>query len=120
MNTDAGKPANMASVDKPLWRRILGWPSTRLGWWAVGLMAAFVVLILINNAVFMQLPEVTTWRVFFLPLYAIVMLLCGLAAGVAALVAIILKRERSVLAWLPVLTGLFVVVFLLGEFLVPH
>jgi len=83
-------------------------------------MAAFVLLIFMNNTVFMQLPEVTTWRVFFLPLYAIVMLLCGFAAGVVALVAIIWKRERSVLVWLPVLSGLFVVVFLLGEFLVPH
>jgi len=55
-----------------------------------------------------------------LPFYGIVMLLCGLAAGLVGAIAIIRQHERSWLVWLTVLAGALVVVFLLGEFLIPH
>lgn len=42
------------------------------------------------------------------------MMLCGLAAGVVGLVAVIRQRELSWLVWL---TAFFM---LLGEFLLPH
>jgi hypothetical protein len=48
------------------------------------------------------------------------MMLCGFAAGIAGLIAVISKRERSWLVWLTLLPGLFVLAFVLGEFLVPH
>ena len=105
---------------QPSRRRILRWPSTRLGWWSVGLAAAFVILMTINSAVFMRLPEDMTWRVTVLPFYGIFMLLCGLAAGIVGLIAVIRRHERSWLVWLAILPGLFALVFMLGEFLVPH
>ena len=101
-------------------RLFLGWPSTRLGWWSVALAAVFLVLFIINSAVFMRLPEDVTWRVTVLPYYGIFMLLCGLAAGIAGLIAVIRRHERSWLVWLTLLPGLFVVFLVLGEFLVPH
>ena len=95
-------------------------PTTHLGWWAFWLGIAFLALMTINSVVFMRLPAETSWRVTLLPFYGIFTFFCGLAAGILALIAVIWKRERAVLVWMTLLPGLFVIVFLLGEFLVPH
>ncbi len=99
-----------------MWR-----PHTRLGWWAVWLMAAFVVMFLINAFVFMSMPSFSdgAWRQVVLPFYGIFMLLCGLAAGVVGLIAITRQHERSWLVWLTILPLAWVLFMLLGEFLVP-
>jgi hypothetical protein len=104
------------SSGSSFWRR----PSTRLGWWAVGLAAAFFVMSTINSAVFMRLSEDVPWRQTVLPFYGIFMMLCGLAAGVVGLIAVLLKHERSWLVWLALLPGASSLFLLLGEFLVPH
>jgi hypothetical protein len=79
-----------------------------------------VVLYVINSAVFMALTTDAAWRQAILPFYGIAMLSCGLAAGIVGLIAVIRHHERSWLVWLAILAGLFVVFFVLGEFLVPH
>jgi hypothetical protein len=48
------------------------------------------------------------------------MLSCGLAAGIVGLMAVIRRQESSWLVWLTMLPGLMVLIFLLGELLVPH
>jgi hypothetical protein len=83
-------------------------------------MTAFVLLFIINAAVFMRLVEDAPWRQTLLPLYGITMLLCGLAAGITGLIAVTGRRERSGFVLLPILAGLWVLTFVLGEFLVPH
>jgi len=95
-------------------------PSTRLGWWAVGLAAAFVVMWIINATVFMPTTVLIPWRQAVLPFYGIFMMLCGLAAGIVGLIAVVRRRERSWLVWLTLLPGLFALFVLLGELLVPH
>jgi 4-amino-4-deoxy-L-arabinose transferase-like glycosyltransferase len=95
-------------------------PRSRLGWRAVSLAAVFVVMFIINSAVFMRLSADVKWGPTLLPFYGIIMLLCGLAAGVVGLIAIIRHHERSWLVWLTVLPCAFVLFLLLGEFLVPH
>ena len=95
-------------------------PSTRAGWWALGLAIAYEVLNLINSIVFMRLPESVPWRQTVLPFYGIFMMLCGLAAGIVGLIAILRNHERSWLVWLSVLVGAFALLFVLGEFLMPH
>jgi hypothetical protein len=95
-------------------------PGTRLGWWAVGLATAFVVMFIINSTVFMQLPGNAPWQQIVLPFYGILMVLCGLSTGVVGLIAVIRKHERSWLAWLTILPGALMLFLLLGEFLVPH
>ena len=80
-------------------------PHTKLGWWAVGLAAASIVL----------LPA---WSI--LPGGAVLSFLCGLAAGIVALIALIRQRERSWLVFLCLLPMLNVFVFILGELLIPH
>lgn len=101
------------------WQR----PHTRLGWWSLRLAALFVVLFVINSAVFMplsQYPANEWWMHTYLPFYGIFMLLCGLAAGVSALLAVTRAHERSWLVWLTLLPAAFVLFLLLGEFLAPH
>jgi hypothetical protein len=48
------------------------------------------------------------------------MLLCGIAAGVVGLIAVIRKNERSWLVWLTILLGAFALLVTLVELLVPH
>lgn len=98
-------------------------PNTRLGRWAVGLAATFVVLFIINSVVFMPLFQYTPgtgWWQVLLPVYGIFMMLCGLAAGPVGLVAIVRQHERSWMVWLTLLPGAFALFFVLGEFLFPH
>jgi hypothetical protein len=44
-------------------------PSTRTGWWALGLAIAFEVMDLINSFVFMRLNENVPWRLTVLPFF---------------------------------------------------
>jgi hypothetical protein len=74
-----------------------------------------VILFVINAAVFLPAPGVLPWREAFV---GIVLLLCAIGGGIAALIALIRRHERSALVWLALLPGLFVI-FMIGEFLVP-
>lgn len=99
---------------------VFSMPSTTLGRWSVGLMAMFVVLFIISATVFMPSAIAIPWREAVLSFYGIGMMAVGLGAGVVGLIAVTRSHERSWMVWLPLLAGLWVVVFLLGEFLVPH
>jgi hypothetical protein len=74
---------------------------------AVRLSIGFVVMNIINPTVFMRLSEDVPWRQSVLPFFGIFMMLCGLAAGVVGLIAILRKHERSWLVWLTILPGTF-------------
>jgi len=100
--------------------RFFSLPKTRLGWMAGSFMIAFIVLFLINSFVFMPPSTNALFSRTFLIFYGILMILCGLAAGVVGLVALIRNHERSWFVWLAVLPGAFVLFLLLGELLVPH
>ena len=95
-------------------------PGTRMGWWAVGLAAAFVVMNIINSAVFMHLSEDVPWRQTVLPFYGIFMMLFCLSTWIIGLIAVMRRGERSWLVWLTLLFGLLVLCLLLFELLVPH
>ena len=88
-------------------RKFLGMPQTRLGQWAVGLSALFVVLFVLKLAGFLPFP-------------AMLIMGLGIVAGILTLVVIIWKRERSWLVWLVLLPGLFAIIFSVGEILFPH
>jgi hypothetical protein len=81
MGTGAERPRTPVA-QRP---RIPVLPTTQLGWWAVGLAAAFFALVLVGTVV---------------PRGGMFAVLCGAAGGVLALVAIVRDRERglSVLA----------------------
>ena len=120
MAVDPELSPRASSSKQPAWRRVIRWPSTQLGWAAVGLAAVFELMMIVNNAVFMRLPEDVPWRTTVLPYYGIFMMLCGLAAGIVGLIAVVRRREPSLLVWLTVLIGVSTLVFVVGEFLVPH
>jgi succinate dehydrogenase hydrophobic anchor subunit len=101
-------------------------PSTRLGWWAVRLAGLFIVLFMINSLVLMPVFSTTSnaslawFSQTFLPFYGILMALCGLAAGIVGLLAVIRQHERSWLVWLTILPGALVLFLVLGELVLPH
>ena len=90
---------------KTMSTRFLGMPKTKLGWWAVGLAIAGILL-------------VPAWMI--LPGGAALGLLCSLAGGILGLIAILRQHERSWALWLTLLPMLNAFAFLLGEFLIPH
>lgn len=98
------------------WQR----PVTRLGWWAGGLAIAFWLMNVISTAVFMRLSGNPPWLRYLLISYGILMILCGLASGIIGLLALVRKQEHSWLVLMAILPGVFVIIFLLGEFLIPH
>ena len=113
-------PAPTAVPASPHTGRLFAWPTSKAGWWAIGLGAVFVVLFLVNSFVFMPSKVEIPWRQAVGPFYAVGMLACGLSAGIVGLTAVIRCRERSWLIWLTLLPGILVLTLVLGEFLVPH
>ncbi|MHB1120311.1 MAG: hypothetical protein ACYC11_09655 [Bellilinea sp.] len=95
-------------------------PSTKTGWWAVGLAVTYAGMGIINTFVFMRLPEDAPWRQTLLPYYGILMVLCGLSAGVVALIAVMRNGERSWLVWLTIVQWVFTLALVMGEFLIAH
>jgi hypothetical protein len=120
MKTDPGSSAKGASSGGPLQRHVFGWPSTRPGWWAVRLAVTFMVLWIISSTLLLRSTGLAPWWQIVLPFYGIFMMLCGLAGGIVGLLAVIRRHERSWLVWLAILVGLFVIVFILAEILIPH
>ena len=120
MKPETEIPASTQPQSQTLKQRILSMPSTRLGWWSVGLAFIFAALFSINSMVFMPGQVFVPWREVLLPFYGILMMACGLAAGIVSLIAVIRHHERSWIVLLPILFGLMMLFLLLGEFLVPH
>jgi hypothetical protein len=91
--------------EEPWTHRVAILPTTRPGWWAVGLALANVVLVL-------------SWTI--LPGGAALGFLAGLAGGVVALVAIVRHRDRALAGFLAIAPPVLVVLFVLAELLISH
>lgn len=87
-------------------------PSTRLGWWAVGLAATFVAMFLINGLVFMTAP--IPIRAVAIA-YGFLFIAVGLASGVVAILALAYKHERSALVFAALLPGAMMAFLVVGE-----
>jgi hypothetical protein len=79
--------------------RFLARPATKLGWWSTALAGAFLLVIL--TIISGQVPRL------WLRVAGAAMVLSGLAAGVASLLAVLRHRERSWLVLLPLFLGAF-------------
>ena len=102
-------------------------PTTRLGWWAVRLAVAFAALFVVCMGLAAAGQMIGGEEVFddgwlTVPMAGAGMtaVLAGVLAGVTAAFAIVRRGERSVLVFLPLIVGLLVALFLLGEFTTPH
>lgn len=120
MTTGTGVPMQAPPAGQPPGRPFFHGPTSRLGRWATGLAATFVVLYLINAMIFIPSIINIPWRETVLPFYGIGMLMVGLASGVTGVLAVVRHHERSWLVWLAILPGALMLFLLLGEFLVPH
>ena len=97
-------------------------PKTALGKWSTGLIVAFIVFF-----VAFQLLVASGQRggeTFFSNLVLTIPILLAGTSGVFAfltgLIGVIRNRERSILVFLAMLIGLFVLFFCLGEVIFPH
>jgi hypothetical protein len=107
------------SMAEQLHSSFTGRPVAQRGWWAFWLGVVFIVLFLFNG-VLMQVPEKTGVLRGLAIVYGWVLMLSGLASGVLSVVALLKDKERSWMALLPLLFGLYVVFMLVGELLFPH
>lgn len=87
-------------------RRLPMWPTTQLGWWAVILAVASIVL-------------VPSWKLMG-PEGAIPGLSCALAGGLVALVAMFRLKERAITLAASLVPFLFAVLFLAAELILGH
>ena len=91
-------------------------PKTRLGRWSVGLAVA-LILFFIFAIFFGPKVEESTWQV------ALTLVACGIlaaAAFVTGLIGVVRNKERSILVFLIMVLGVFCLIIILGEFLVPQ
>lgn len=100
-------------------------PDTRLGRIAMWLALAFVAGFTLNVGIVAVVgesidPAVNEFSRTYLPYWGVALMGAGFVSGIVALFAIFKERERSILTLLTVVPTLFVVLFLLGEFLLPH
>ncbi len=117
MKNDSGVPGSATISQQPLMTRILGWPITRIGWRSIWLGVAFMILWIINSMVLIPVSAALHFNQLVSSSFTILMLLCGLAAVIVGLIAIIVRHERSWLIFLAILPGLFVLLSLIIELL---
>lgn len=99
-------------------------PTTKMGWWAVGLiLAAFALLVGVSIALgALRSAGPGGPDALPVPLFAITgpAFLAMVAGGVVGLVAWFTGKERSWLVLGTVLPALFALYFVVGEFTFPH
>jgi hypothetical protein len=102
--------------------RITVLPKTSLGKWSVGLIAVFILFLalFIILVVSGQRGDETFFSNLLLTVPMLIAGTCGVAAFVTGLIGIIKSKERSILVFLAIFVGFEIMVFCLGEFLVPH
>ena len=97
-------------------------PVTRVGWWSVGLLAAFAAFLIVLFSLIAagERGGDEFFSNLWLALPGLGAGLSGVLAGVTAAFAIVRRGERSVLVFLVLFVGLIVALFLLGEVVSDH
>ncbi len=107
-------------ADRPKKQRFLSLPCTRLGWWAVGLGLASVILPVANALVSLLLTSLSGGTQIALGGLGLLLVVFEIAGGIIGLIAVIRRHERSILVWAAILVGLLGLLLIGGEFLVSH
>jgi len=110
-------------------KRLFHGPETNLGKWSIGLIIAMPILFFIGgsftNTLYVSVPAGGSilGDIVARPALALTML-AGIATGILAfivgIVAVAAKKERSVFVYISTLFGMFLIMFLAGEFISPH
>jgi len=100
---------------------------TRLGKWSLRLIVVFFALIILVQIIAavgraMGAFDSKSLNVFqlLMPIIIVPAGMCGIAAFATGILSIIKSKERSVFVFFSTAIGLFVLLFVLGEFLFPH
>jgi len=97
-------------------------PESSLGKWSTGLIAVFAVFLVVFEILVASGQR--GGKTFFSNLaLTIPILLAGISSVLAlltGLIGVIRNRERSILVFLAMLVGLFVLLFWIGEVIFPH
>ena len=102
-------------------------PKTSLGKWSVGFGMALVALFLFS-AILAGLSQQKTGNEIiinpiarpFLIIGGLLAVASGLSAFFTGIVSFVKYKERSIFIYITTFIGFLVVMFLLGEFLIPH
>jgi len=102
-------------------------PRTRLGFWAVRLLVAFAAGLVVGMSL-AAAGQISRGEGAFDSLWLTVPLMgagltavvAGVLAAATAVVAIVRRGERSVLVFLPLIVGVLIAIFLLGELIGPE
>lgn len=90
-------------------------------WLALAFLFGFAMNTVVAPIVGMSTnPAVNEFGRMYLPYWGVTLFAFGFTAGAVGLVAILKDRERSIVTLLTHVPMLFVTMFLLGEFLIPH
>ena len=111
---------------KTIANRFFHGPDTNLGKWSMGLIVAMFVLFFIGTSftytLYASVPSGGTilQDIVARPALALTMLFgitTGILAFIVGAVAVAAKKERSVLVYISALIGMFLIIFLAGEFI---
>ena len=99
-------------------------PKGPLGWWSVGLAAAFFLLRLVFQTFFAEggrnpVPNPGPPSPVVL-MGVVANYISGIASFVTGLISMIKSKERSILVFSVVIVGFLALIWLLGEVLFPH
>lgn len=98
-------------------------PKTNLGKWSVRLIFAFFLLLFFGNVIVVVQGPRADQTFFSNAILSFPMLSAG-AAGILAfftgVIAIIKHKERSIMVVAATVIGFLVLIFVVGEILVPH
>jgi hypothetical protein len=97
--------------------RIIVLPKSFLGKWAVGLAATFILLLVLSG-VLTGLGGMGPG--LFGPILGVAFGVSGLGALATGVISVLRGKDRSILVLLALALGLFTLIFLLGELLIPH
>jgi len=104
---------------EPLWRRIVGPPTTRAGRWSAWLVGAVIgVLAAVGGLVLAGAPDLGWGALLALALSSLAGVLVAIGAGVVAIAAVF-RGERSIVVLGPVLFGSTCFFFVLGLLVQP-
>ncbi len=93
-------------------------PKTVLGKWSFYLAIAFVVLMIAPWFLSRIISEAIGIPFGFS--FGMLSILSGIAALVTGIISTLKQKERSILVFLAIIIGFFALVFIIGEFVIPH